>query len=179
MKLLDRLLLWALSVLAALLSLLLILLAIFPSLAWLQIPAVRIVVGVLALLCILSAAAVQLRSGARRQRGEAALASEGENGSAYVTLSVLGEMAKRIAQDCEGIRSCKCAVKNNGIGVDVEMELALHPGVAVAPMAALLQERLKSRIYEMTGIRVGKVSILVEAASEGKAPVAQLPGGVE
>ena len=35
------------------------------------------------------------------------------------------------------------------------------------------------RIYEMTGIRVNKVSILVEAAAEGKAslppPIVQLP----
>lgn len=59
-------------------------------------------------------------------------------------------------------------MKNNGGGVDLELEMALNPGVAVAPLAAMLQERLKNRIFEMTGIRVGKVGILVEAASEAK-----------
>ena len=57
------------------------------------------------------------------------------------------------------------------------------PGVAVAPLAAMLQERLKNRIFEMTGIRIGKVGILVEAASEAKenkpAPVEQLPSRVK
>jgi hypothetical protein len=40
MKLLDRLLLWVLSVLSALLCLLLLLLVLFPSLAWLQVSTV-------------------------------------------------------------------------------------------------------------------------------------------
>ena len=181
MKLLDRLLLWMLSILAVVLGLLLILLVLFPSIAWLQVPAVRIVVGVLALMSILSAVALHLRR-AVRQQGEAALVSEGENGSAFVTLSVISDMARRIAQDAEGVRSCKSAVKNNGSGVDVELDMALNPGVAVAPLAALLQERLKNRIFEMTGIRVGKVSIMVEAAAEAKAPktapVEQLPSRV-
>ncbi len=181
MKLLDRLLLWLLSVLAVVLGLLLIILVLFPSLTWLQAPAVRIVVGMLALLSILAAVALHLRR-AVRQKGEAALVSEGENGSAYVTLSVVSDMARRIALDAEGVRSCKSMVKNNGSGVDVELELALNPGVAVAPLAAMLQERLKNRIFEMTGIRVGKVGIMVEAAGEAKAPkadpVEQLPGRV-
>ncbi len=182
MKLLDRLLLWVLSVLAVVLGLLLIILVLFPSIAWLQVTAVRVTVGLLSLLCILCAAALHLRRGAR-QKEEAALVSDGENGSAYVTLSVIGDMAKKIAQDCEGVRSCKSAVKINGEVVDVELDMALHPGVAVAPLAAMLQERLKHRIFEMTGIRVGKVGIMVEAASEGKepkqAPVEQLPSRVK
>jgi Uncharacterized protein conserved in bacteria len=114
-----------------------------------------------------------------RQQEEAALVSDGENGSAYVTLNVLSDMAKRITQDTEGVRSCKSEVKNSEGGVDVELELALNPGIPVAPLANRLQAKLKERIYEMTGIRVNKVSILVEAAAEGKAslppPIVQLP----
>ena len=185
MKLWNRLLLWALSVLTVVLSVLLISLALVPSLGWMQIPAVRIVVGVLALLSIFAAVAVHVRRAADLEQGEAAMVSEGEDGSAYVALNVLSDMAKRIVQDCEGVRSCKSAVKNNGSGVDVELDMALHPGVAVAPMATMIQEQLKSRIYEMTGIRVGKVSILVEAAAEAKAskqiqaPAEQLPSRVK
>ena len=182
MKLLDRLLLWVLSLSAILLSLLLVILVLAPSLAWLQVSAVRIAVGVLALLSILSAVTLLLRVSLRKQGTEAALVSEGEDGSAYVTLNVLGDMAKRIVQETEGVRSCKSAVKNGDSGVDVELEMALNPGVAVAPMAAMLQAQLKERIFEMTGIHVGKVSILVEAAAEAKgpkqlpAPAEQLPG---
>ena len=182
MKLFDRLLLWALSVLAVLLGLLLIILVLFPSLAWLQVSAVRVTVGVLALVSILAAVGLHLRRAARK-RQEAALVNEGENGSAYVNLNVISDMAKKIAQDCDGVRACKSAVKNNGSGVDLDLEMALNPGVAVAPMAAMLQERLKNRIFEMTGIHVGKVGILVEAASEAKAPkqdpAAQLPSRVK
>ena len=167
MKLVDRLLLWVLSALAVVLGILLLVLVVFPSLAILQLTPVRWVVGVLALLSILCAVLLHLRR-AIRKRGEAALVNEGENGSAYVTLSVISDMAKRIALDCDGVRSCKSTVKNNGSGVDVELEMALNPGVAVAPLAAMLQERLKNRILEMTGIRVGKVGIMVEAASEAK-----------
>ena len=178
MKLLDRLLLWVLSVLAVVLGLLLILLVLFPSLSWLQVPAVRITVGALALVSILAAVGLHLRRAVRR-KGEAALVNEGENGSAFVTLSVISDMAKRIALDAEGVRSCKSAVTNNGSGVDVDLDMALNPGVAVAPLAAMLQERLKNRIFEMTGIHVGKVSIMVEAAAEAKAskpePAEQLP----
>ena len=108
------------------------------------------------------------------------MVDDGENGSAYVTLSVLSDMAKRITQDAEGVRSCRSAVKNSEGGVDVELELALDPGVPVAPLATRLQAKLKDRIYEMTGIRVKKVSILVEAAAEGKPSlpsVEQLPPG--
>ena len=182
MKLLDRVLLWTLSLLAIVLSLLLLLLILFPTVSWLQVPAVRVAVGALAFLCILSAIALLLRR-RPRQQGEAALISDGENGSAYVTLSVLNDMARRITQETEGVSSCRSKVQNGGSGVDVELEMALNPGVAVAPLAAMLQERLKSRIYEMTGIQVGKVSIMVEAAAEGKtpkpAPVEQLPEQVK
>ena len=181
MKLLDRVLIWVLSVLALVLSLLLILLVLFPSLGWLQVPGVRIGAGATAFLCLASAAALMLRRILGRGKGEAALVNEGENGSAYVTLAVIGDMARRIVQETEGVRTCRSAVKNSETGVDVDMELALHPGVAVAPLAALVQQRLKDRIFEMTGIRVGKVSIMVEAAAEAKgpkdAPVAQLPEG--
>ena len=169
MKLLDRVLLWMLSVSSVLLGLLLLLLTLIPDLGWLQIFAVRIIVMALVFISIASAVVLLLRYGGRRQKqGEAALVNEGETGSAYVTLSVISDMAKRIALDCDGVRSCKSTVKNNGSGVDVELEMALNPGVAVAPLAAMLQERLKNRILEMTGIRVGKVGIMVEAASEAK-----------
>lgn len=186
MKLVDRLLLWILSLLAVLLSALLIVLVLFPSLAWLQVPWMRIAVGALALVSILSAVALLLRSSARRRgKEEAALVSDGENGSTHVTLNVLNDMVRRIAQDVEGVRSCKSAVTNNGIGVDVELEMELKPGVSVAPLAALLQDQLKRRILEMTGVYVGKVSVLVEAAAEGDAPkqipapVGQLPDRVK
>ena len=186
MKLVDRLLLWILSLLAVLLSALLIVLVLFPSFAWLQVPWMRIAVGALALVSILSAVALLLRSSARRRgKEEAALVSDGENGSTHVTLNVLNDMVRRIAQDVEGVRSCKSAVTNNGIGVDVELEMELKPGVSVAPLAALLQDQLKRRILEMTGVYVGKVSVLVEAAAEGDAPkqipapVGQLPDRVK
>ncbi len=182
MKLMDRLLLGVLSILAVLLSLLLILLVLFPSLGWLQVPAMRIAVGLLAFICLLAAAALFCRRSSR-QKGEAALVSDGENGSAYVTLNVINDMTRRIVQETEGVRSCRSAVKNDGDAVDVELELALEPGVSVAPMAARLQERLKRRLLEMTGIHVGKVSILVEAAAEGTAPkqlpMEQLPEGMQ
>ena len=170
MKLIDRLLLWMLSLLAVILSLLLLLLVLFPSLTWLQVPAVRTTAGALSLLCIFAAVLVFIRRPRQRNQSEAALVNENEGGSAFVTLNVIGDMTKRIAQDCDGVRSCKSNVKNNGNGVDLELEMSLNPGVSVAPMAAMLQERLKDRIYEMTGIRVGKVSIMVEAAGEAKAP---------
>ena len=184
MKLLDRLLIWVISVVALILGLLLILLVLFPSLTWLQVSAVRIVVGALALLSILSVVALHFRRAARKPgQEEAALVNEGENGTAFVTLSVIGDMAKRIAQDTEGVRSCRTAVKNNGSGVDLELDMALNPGTAVAPLAAMLQERLKNRIFEMTGIHVGKVSIMVEAAAEARtpkqAPAEQLPSRVK
>ena len=147
MKLLDRVLLWVLSVLAIILGLLLILLVLIPSLSWLKASPVRITVGVMTLLSIASALLLLLRCG--------------------------------ITQDTEGVRSCKSEVKNSEGGVDVELELALNPGIPVAPLANRLQAKLKERIYEMTGIRVNKVSILVEAAAEGKAslppPIVQLP----
>ncbi len=182
MKLLDRLLLWTLSILSLLLAALLLLLVLFPSLSLMQVPWVRISSGVLALLCGAAALALLLRCGVRKKdRGEAALVSNDEDGSAYVTLNVLSDMTKRIAQETEGVRSCRSAVKNSDGGVDVQLEMALNPGVAVAPLAARLQSQLKSRVYEMTGIRVGKVSILVEAAAEAKEPkpavVEQLPPG--
>ena len=169
MKLLDRLLLWALSVLTVVMGLLLIILVLFPSLGLLQVTAVRVAAGVLALLSSLSAVALHLRRAARK-RAQTALVHDGEDGSAYVALNVVNDMARRIAQECDGVRSCKSTVKNNGGSVDLELEMALNSGVAVAPLAAMLQERLKNRIYEMTGIHVGKVSIMVEAASEAKAP---------
>lgn len=177
MKLLDRSLLWALSVLAAAFSILLILLVLFPSLGWLRLSAVRIAVGVLAALCLVLAVGIHFRQAFGRRSKDAALVSDGADGSAYVTLSVLGDMARRIVMDTGSVRSCRCVVKNSGSGVDVELEAALRPGVAVAPLALLIQERLKERIYEMTGIRVEKVRILVEAAEEGEPSVAALPPG--
>lgn len=180
MKLLDRVLLWALSLFSIGMGLLLLLLVLFPGVGWLRASGVRITVGVIAFLTIALAVALLYRCGTRRQeKGEAAVVDESENGSAYVTLSVLRDMARKIAMDTEGVRSCRTAVKSSETGVDVEYELALHPGVAVAPLAAMLQQRLKDRIFEMTGIRVGKVSILVEAAGEGdkpQGPLQLLPG---
>ena len=175
MKLLDRFILWVLSVLSVALSLLLIILVIVPALTWLQVPLVRIIVGVMALVSILCVVTLHLRRAGRKNQGEAALVNEGENGSAFVTSNVISDMATRVAQDCAGVRACKSSVKNNGSGVDIDLEMALNPGVAVAPLAGMLQERLKNRIFEMTGIRVGKVSIMVEAAAEAKAPKAEVP----
>ena len=180
MKLLDRILFWALSVLSVAMGALLLILALFPSVGWLQLPSVRIAVGAGALLSILCVVALHLiRASGKKEK--AALVSEGESGSAFVSMKVLSDMARRIAQDQEGVRTCRTTVKNNGSEVDVELEMALDPGVAVAPMAARLQEQLKSRVYEMTGVRIGKVGILVEAASEAKAPqqpqIEQLPPG--
>ena len=182
MKLLDRVLLWVLSVSSVLLGLLFLLLILALDPAWIRADAVWLPAGTLALIGIASAVALLLRCGGGRQgKGEAALVDGGENGSAYVTLNVLGDMAKRIALDTEGIRSCKAVVTSGASGVDVAYEIALHPGVAVAPLAVLLQERLKDRIFEMAGIRVGRVSILVEAAGEGdkpkEEPIKLLPGG--
>lgn len=168
MKLLDRILLWVQSALAVVLGLFLLLLALVPRLTWMQVGAVRLAVGTLAILSIACAAALHGRRIARK-RMEAALVTDGENGNAYVSLSVIEDMARRISLECEGVRGCKSKATNNGTGVDLSLELSLQSGVAVAPLAGMLQERLKHRIFEMTGIQVDKVGILVEAASEGKA----------
>jgi len=179
MKLLDRILFWTLSVLCVLLGLVLLILALAPvCAAWLELPAVRIALGAAALLCVAGAVVQCLRRGFGKKE-EVALVNEGEGGSAFISLKVLDDMTKRIAQDQAGVRACRSAVKNSEGGVDVELELALDPGVPVAPLAARLQEQLKNRVFDMTGVRVGKVGILVEAASEAKPakepPVEQLP----
>ena len=63
MKLLDRVLLWVLSVLAIILGLLLILLVLIPSLSWLKASPVRITVGAMTLLSMASALLLLLRCG--------------------------------------------------------------------------------------------------------------------
>ena len=180
MKRLDKILLWVQSALALVLGLFLLILCLVPRLSWLEQTPVRLLVGALTLV---SMGCVFWLHGRRiaRKHAEAALVTDGENGNAYVSLSVICDMARRIALECEGIKTCKARAVNTGDGVDLELSLNLYAGVAVAPLAGMLQERLKTRIFEMTGIRIGKVSILVETAKEGKAPgqQSQLPDRVK
>ncbi|WP_243113742.1 Asp23/Gls24 family envelope stress response protein [Desulfofundulus salinus] len=95
-------------------------------------------------------------------------------GKLTITTSALVAIVSRAAEEVPGVKSAgRVTVQRNVDGVVIEVHPVLHYGSVLNQVGREIQEAVKRRVEEMTGLVVKSVNILVRELSfpRGKEPV--------
>lgn len=102
----------------------------------------------------------------RRREPKSALIAETGNGGIMITLSAIEEMATRHMLESPSVRSVKVGVGVKESKVDLSAKLAVMEETNIPETLKALQTSLKEHIEVLSGIEVGKITLLVEKTSQ-------------
>lgn len=102
----------------------------------------------------------------RRREPKSALIAETGNGGIMITLSALEEMATRHILISPSVRSVKVGVAVKESKVELSAKLAVMDETNIPETLTALQTSLKEHIEVLSGIEVGKITLLVEKTSQ-------------
>ncbi len=126
---------------------------------------VRLIVSVIGIAVIL-VSLVLMFSGIRKRKPKSAFIADTGNGAVSITINALEEMAIRHMLDNEAVRTVKTAVKVRDFKASITGRLAVAEGTNIPETLTTLQKSLKEHIELLAGIKVGKISLLVEKTSQ-------------
>lgn len=94
-------------------------------------------------------------------------------GGCYMTFQAAEGVIRRLVFMEPEVKGCKVAL--TAVAEDrlaIGLRLTILPDTPVAPFAARVQQRIKTHLESICGIKVGEISVLVEnaVAAEGGAP---------
>lgn len=171
MKLLDKILLSVLSVLTALIGALILV-----GVIWLpfdagavealynrlQQPLAALIVSAFALLLIGLAVGLMLSVFRKRAPKEVPI-GQGEGGGTYLTLSALTAIVSRFLTTEGILNESRTTATVVGEGVEITIRIVVQPGMTLPVLTERLQSDVKAYLESYTGVRVERVSIIVEA----------------
>ncbi|MBR3504177.1 MAG: alkaline shock response membrane anchor protein AmaP [Clostridia bacterium] len=101
--------------------------------------------------------------------------TEGEGGSVQITPAALEALVRRAAGPVRGVNRFDVRLEPRGAALDVTLVMSVRQGVRIPELAQEAQQNVREAIEDMTGAKVGNVSLLVseitldaQTPSEGK-----------
>jgi hypothetical protein len=126
---------------------------------------VRLVVSVIGIAVIIISIALMF-SGIRKRRPKTAFIADTGSGAVLITINALEEMAIRHMLENSAVRTVKATVKVRDAKAGITGRLAVAEGTNIPETLITLQKSLKEHIELLAGIKVGKISLLVEKTSQ-------------
>jgi|AGTN01.2.fsa_nt_gi Protein of unknown function (DUF322). len=126
---------------------------------------IRLLVSVIGVAVILISVALMF-SGIRKRRPKTAFIADTGSGSVLITINALEEMAIRHMLSSEAVRTVKAKVKVRDAKANITGRLAVAEGTNIPETLTTLQKSLTEHIETLAGIKVGKISLLVEKTSQ-------------
>lgn len=163
MKLFDKILLGALSVLSLLAVITLAVVGIGKPFSAAGLWYVGIL-GVLVLACAVRMLFVVFK---KNKHAQSVLLSTGEIGSSYMSFSALEGVVRSILSKQKPIKNSRIQVlEGEKNSVVLRLQLNLYEQIQLPPFIASLQGQIKERIESLCGVAVSQIFVSVESAAE-------------
>ncbi|MFZ5596583.1 MAG: alkaline shock response membrane anchor protein AmaP [Bacillota bacterium] len=119
-------------------------------------------------------AAVYFLVGARlawisvRREKRHAVVQEGDLGQVRIALNAIESLAEKVALDQRGLREARATVEAVKQGIGIQIRAVVAPDVSIPEVSAHLQELIREKVREVTGIEISAVKIMVANISAQK-----------
>lgn len=95
----------------------------------------------------------------------------GENGTAYITISAIDALVQRHCRSNAKVRECESVIvpaSEPASGVSIRLKLSVAPDTVIPELSAKLQQSLKEYIETLCGVSVNATDILIVPAQQPK-----------
>ena len=124
----------------------------------------------IALLIVLALAGIRLFyvSLKRQKSGKHAVVNDTALGQVRISLQAIEGLVEKKVLLVAGVRQVKPKIVGEPLGISLYMDIVVTPDINVPELTSLLQEQVKEYVFDVTGITVNNVKILVESFAVNK-----------
>lgn len=98
----------------------------------------------------------------RRPEGKHVVLAESALGQVKVSLQAIESLVEKVVSQVSGVREVKPRIILVPQGVGIQVRVAVTPDVNVPEASLEIQNRVKERVLEVTGITINQVKVSVE-----------------
>ncbi|NHM27834.1 alkaline shock response membrane anchor protein AmaP [Desulfofundulus sp. TPOSR] len=103
-----------------------------------------------------------------RPRRRQAVVHEAALGQVRIALTAIQDLVEKVALAQNGVREAGARVYPGKEGIRIGIRVAVTPDINIPATAAMVQEQVKNRVLEVTGVTVQDVAITVKSISARK-----------
>lgn len=99
---------------------------------------------------------------------EQAVVHENTMGHVRISLTAIENLVEKVAAQNNGVREVKASVFPQPRGIGIRIMATVTPDINIPQTSGVIQEQIKERVLEVTGIIVQQVDIFVKSISSYK-----------
>lgn len=103
-----------------------------------------------------------------KSRGKHVVLAESALGQIKVSLRAVEDLAEKVAAQIDGVREVSAKLFAVPQGVGIKIKASVTPAVNVPLVSVEVQNQVKERIFEVTGLSVNTVKISIESIAAKK-----------
>jgi uncharacterized alkaline shock family protein YloU len=96
------------------------------------------------------------------------IVQEGALGKVRVAIPAIENLVEKIVGQNSGVREIKAQVTTVPQGIGIKMRATVTPDIQIPEISRVIQEKVKEKVLEVTGITVQDVSILINSIAAKK-----------
>lgn len=104
----------------------------------------------------------------RKPRGRHVILAESALGQIRVSLQAIENLVEKVVSQIHGVREVKPRMVSVPQGVGIQVRASVTPDVNVPEVSVEIQNRVKERVFEVTGLTVNTVKVSIENISAQK-----------
>lgn len=97
-----------------------------------------------------------------------AVVQEGSLGKVRIALTAVESLVEKVAIDQRGIKEARASVEAVPQGIGIRIKAAVTPDISIPQVSSALQNTVRDRVLEVTGIEVHDIRISVDSIAAQK-----------
>jgi uncharacterized alkaline shock family protein YloU len=102
------------------------------------------------------------------ERKKQIVVQNGALGKVRVAIPAIENLVEKTVAQNSGVREIKAQVTTVPQGIGIKMRAAVTPDIQIPEISRVIQEKVKEKVLEITGITVQEVSILINSIAAKK-----------
>ncbi|MDD3653721.1 MAG: alkaline shock response membrane anchor protein AmaP [Desulfotomaculaceae bacterium] len=88
--------------------------------------------------------------------------AESALGQVNISLQAIENLVVKVVGQVNGVREVKPKILSDSQGVGVQVRAVVTPDINVPEVSSEIQQRIKERVFEVTGVNVSSVKVFIE-----------------
>jgi uncharacterized alkaline shock family protein YloU len=126
---------------------------------------------VIAAVIILFAAGLRLMVAAvkpGKRMEKVAVIEDNPMGQVRIALTAVESLVSKVVGNCTGIREVRPKVLTQADGIAIQVRLVTAPSISIPEVSQEIQQQVKDKVLEITGITVNNVRVVVDNIATAK-----------
>lgn len=88
--------------------------------------------------------------------------AESALGQVHISLQAIENLVMKLVAQVDGVKEVKTKIISDPQGVGVRIRAVVTPDINIPSISVEIQQKIKEKVFEVTGINVGNVKIFIE-----------------